>query len=473
MRTPDAFDRWALRWSENLNPILVKEVRQGLRTKVFWIFFSLLLFTCLCIAMSVYGASDTYDVRSGRVAFGFVFGTLGLVQFFVIPYTAYRSMSREAEDETWVLLTLTGLGPRKILGGKLQSFVVQGLLYSSAAAPFLLFSYYLNGIDLPTIVLTTALGVAYLVFLVGVAVSLATLADTRLVRSLLHFVLLGFLLWATSVGIAGGVGAPEIAKNLHRDSFLLGAAIAALAMVSTGLLLFELASSRLSLVTESYAKGPRKYLMLQWLCGLSAFGLIVWVSGEFDFLIAAQATACGYLTTVGLMVTSDLDGLSAVHAADSKALWILKPGALRGFVLLVVMMILSSALCLGFVLSRDSVSRQELQVMWGAPAYALIYLSASHLVGRAIAQSAFYVSSMVRVALLGLLILGCGLPPIFGQLIDEIDHPLINVFNPIVGTMNLYRREDTDFLLAVIWAAAIGLMSWAFFTLWSRDKTTS
>ena len=37
----------------------------------------------------------------------------------------------------------------EILSGKLGSSVLQGSLYASAATPFLLFSYFLNGIDLP------------------------------------------------------------------------------------------------------------------------------------------------------------------------------------------------------------------------------------------------------------------------------------------------------------------------------------
>ena len=83
-----------------------------------------------------------------------------MVHFFIIPYSAYRSLAREREDETWVLLILTGLGPRRILRGKVASFLVQAGLYASAVGPFLLFSYYLNGIDLPTILLVLGLGVS-------------------------------------------------------------------------------------------------------------------------------------------------------------------------------------------------------------------------------------------------------------------------------------------------------------------------
>ena len=194
LRAPDAFDRFGERLADRVNPIVVKEVRQGLRTRVFWIFFSLMLVACLFISLFAFAASDGIADRAGQATFIAYFVCLGFVQFFVIPYAAYRSMSREAEDETWVLLTLTGIGPRRILAGKLGSSVLQGMLYASAATPFLLFSYFLNGIDLPTIIVGVVVSMGYQVFLVSVSVSLATLAESRLVRALLHFVLLGVLL---------------------------------------------------------------------------------------------------------------------------------------------------------------------------------------------------------------------------------------------------------------------------------------
>ena len=67
--------------------------------------------------------------------------------------------------------------------------------------PFLLFSYYLNGIDLPTILVVLVLGAAWLVFLTVLGVCAATLADGRLGRAFVHFLVLGVLAGAVVQGL--------------------------------------------------------------------------------------------------------------------------------------------------------------------------------------------------------------------------------------------------------------------------------
>ncbi|MCU0701304.1 MAG: ABC transporter permease, partial [Myxococcaceae bacterium] len=312
---PDWLDRFGARLADRVNPIVVKELRQHLRTKVFWVFFSLMLLGCLVIAMVASLAADESD-KAGLGSFYAFFVALSGVQHFVIPYTAYRSMAREQEDETWVLLSLTGLGPRRILFGKLTSFVLQGALYASAAAPFMLFSYYLNGIDLPTIAIALTLGAVFQVFLVSVAVSLATLAESRLVRGLLHFVVLGVLAVASSTGIGIAVAlAEEAPRKLGDPGFWLALGGGGFALLTTALLLFESAASRLSMPTEPYAAGPRVLFVVQALGGLAVF-LGAWVvDGDDDLLMGALVTFSLYVAFVGLFIASDRDSMAKNHWA--------------------------------------------------------------------------------------------------------------------------------------------------------------
>ena len=167
------------RFVESVGPIVVKEVRQGLRAKVFAIFFGSLLVVCLSMALvAVAQATESAGIAFGKDFFGGYLTALGAVTFFVIPFVAFRSMVRELEDETWVLLTLTGLGSISIVRGKWVSAMSQALLFGSACAPFVLFCYFLNGIDILQIVAALVLAAGWSAFLTSVGKALQPAAST-------------------------------------------------------------------------------------------------------------------------------------------------------------------------------------------------------------------------------------------------------------------------------------------------------
>lgn len=463
------------RWSERLNPIVVKEVRQGLRTRVFWVFFGLMLLACLCISLVAW-ASAGRSLESGKEFFLAYFGCLSVVQFFVIPYTAYRSMAREREDETWVLLTLTGLGPRRILRGKLFSFAVQGILYGSAAGPFLVFSYYLNGIDLPTILLAVVLGAAYQVFLTSVSVSIATLAESRIVRGLLHFVLLGLLLWSLGSGIGGAVGLTEITRTWWSEPAALPLACGVLfAMVTTAWLLFEASAARLSLPTESYAKGPRLVFLLQ-LIGLAAIIAIGWHSTghDRDVLIAAQMASCLYLAVVGLFIATDHDGMARAQWLSGGQLSLFKPGALRGFIVVMLCLAGVTALWCGLYVTLKVQHRNELRAMLGAPMMVALYLSAASVLARLFSRHPSQTPLLTRVLWLGLVGFGTGLPPLLAVLSGaDADTAGLNLLNPFVGLYNIGRNSGSGsggFGLGVLLVAAGLAVPLALGVLVAHDK---
>lgn len=429
-----------------------------------------MLLACLGISLVAFVTADEAE-KAGLVTFFAFYTALSGVQHFVIPYTAYRSMAREQEDETWVLLSLTGLGPRRILAGKLTSFVLQGLLYASAAAPFLLFSYYLNGIDLPTIAIAITLGGAFQVFLVSVAVSIATLAESRLVRSLLHFVVLGALalgaISGTSLTIAA---ADELHRRVPDAEFWLAAGSALFAMVTTALLLFESAAARLSMPTEPYARGPRVLFALQALGGLAAF-VVAWIlDGDDDILAGAAVTFACYLAFVGLFIASDRDSMARNHWAASGRWALLAPGGLRGFVLVLLVLLVGTAVLVGCFGQETNSSAEVLNVILGAPAYVVLYLSASLVLARLIPHPPWQTPAMVRLVALGLFTIGAGVPPLVGAVVSEGDDRTLNMLNPVVGLVNA-ARDGNDGLVqvVVVWGVAAVVLVVALAVLLKRD----
>ncbi|MHB8873555.1 MAG: ABC transporter permease [Myxococcaceae bacterium] len=463
------------RAADRLNPIVIKEVRQGLRTKSFWVFFALMLFACLVISLIAFAAQSQDDIGSSGAGFFLAyFSCLGVVHFFVIPYTAYRSLAREREDETWVLLTLTGLGPRRILLGKVGSFVTQAALYGSAAGPFLLFSYYLNGIDLPTILVVLVLGGAYQAFLTSMAVSAATLAEGRIGRAAMHFAVLGFLLFAAvqGLGLAFSVAIDGHSVATNRD-FPVVVGLGLWVMLSYGALLFEAAASRLSLATENYTRGLRGTFVLQLVVSAGIFGLVWHSNGrDPDPVEVAQAVFCLHLAIAGLFVATDVDGAARRHRPALGLFSFFRPGALRGFRLVMVALALSTALWSTLlVLSMGSVTDRRLLVLLAEGAYVALYLSAPLLVSRLLPIPSLRTPAATRLLFLLILLVGAGLPPLASAL-ARTDPALwyLNVLNPTLGLLNIAEHEVRQSAVWLLGAVALLVTFGADRALAWRDR---
>src|SRR5262249_7413564 len=148
-------------------------------------------------------------------------------------------------------------------------------------------------------------------------VCVASLAESRIFRALLHFALLGGLLMADGMaaGATTGILAAGNQPMSRRGVLPLGGA-GFWAVPSYGLILFEAAASRMSLLTENYARGPRLALMLQMLGSLGVFAWI-WVREGYDFevLAAAQVVFMLNLAVTGLFIATDYDGQTAAQRA--------------------------------------------------------------------------------------------------------------------------------------------------------------
>ncbi|RKH67776.1 ABC transporter permease [Corallococcus aberystwythensis] len=440
-------DRWA-KWGDRLNPLVVKEVRQGLRTRVFWVCFGLLLAACLVLSLIAFAnAHDSTYTREGGTYFFSFFVCLALVLFGVIPFNAYRSLAREREDETWSLLLLTGLGPRRILRGKVASFLVQAVLYASAVGPFLLFSYFLNGISLPTILMVLAYGAVWLVFLTLVSVCAATLADSRMGRSAVRLLLVGALLMALFQTLTlTYVATQERGGGFTFDrDFFLGLAVVFWILVSDGWLVFETAVSRLSLVTEDYTRHARRALVVQGLVTFVGMTAVWWFKGRPHDIPEGMGMLGGlHIIFASLFVGTDVDGQARPLRAGTRVWSLFKPGALRGFRLSVLLLVGWAAGCVVLLRLSEGSSNglpMAMSVMVLA-LYGVLYLSVALLLGRMPRSGRF--ASPVSVRLLYVLIgtMGAGVPPLLAVFLGlEGRDELLNLLNPILGTLNFARYD--------------------------------
>lgn len=275
---------WALRlegWSDYLNPAVVKDLRQGLRTRSFWLSFSLILAVCVLVSTGIWlrVRDETSMVNGGEAIVAYLV-CIATVQFFIVPFTAYLSLLRERNDAGWTLLTLTGLGARKVLHGKLLAYCLQSALYASAAVPFLLFCYYLNGVDVLQLVAAILLGSAWSVLLLSSSLFVAAMSfggrTDRAVDALTTFLALGGLAIGAPMGfgVMYGIG---LLLSKHPASFSVGLLAWSWGIVGFGMLALELGVDFLSRNNERDARGG-KYIPALACLGSSVVAFIVWVA---------------------------------------------------------------------------------------------------------------------------------------------------------------------------------------------------
>ena len=200
-------DQWLDRVSQRLNPILVKEARQALKSRQFVVTFTLVL---LCgLVWSLMGVSilmpAVYYEPSGPFMLRGYFFVLTVPMLLVVPFSAYRSLAGEREDGTYELLSITTLSSLQIVIGKLGSALLQMLVYYSALSPCIAFTYLLRGVDIVTILLALVHTFWVAVLLSTIGLLVATLSRLRQVQVLLSVALLIGLLFVTFMwwGITG------------------------------------------------------------------------------------------------------------------------------------------------------------------------------------------------------------------------------------------------------------------------------
>ncbi len=284
---PPAFARWAKlgawleRMGERLNPILVKECRQSLKSRQFAITFALVLAACWLwsiFGVTLIGPSIYYSgAAAGTKMFEGYFFILAVALLIVVPFGAFRSLADERDDRTFELLAITTLRPRQIVAGKLGSAIIQMLVYLSAVSPCLGFTYLLRGIELPTILLAlgycllTSVGLSILCLLAG------TVALARQWYSLLSALMVLLLIGNFGFTISGEVGIVMGSSVLNYGSADFWHAVGGflLAHVSYDTLFFLAATARLTFPSENRSTPLRIAMLSQHLLLTFAFAWFV------------------------------------------------------------------------------------------------------------------------------------------------------------------------------------------------------
>jgi hypothetical protein len=297
-----------------LNPILVKETRQALKSFQFTTTFVLVLAACWIVTiggLAIIGPSIFYSASGGSLLMAY-YVVLAFPLVVVVPYSAFRSLASEREDNTYDLLSITALRPRQIISGKLGSAIVQMAVYFSAITPCLAFTYLLRGVDLPTITVLMVYTFFGSLGLSMIGILLATLCEQRFAQVFVSVALVAALLLVLWGAIMGAWTVIEYSYAMFGGSeFWTVSAALATAYVTTFALLFFAAASMISFSTENRSTALRLCMLVQqaaWI-GWMAYA---WIYEDFErsILLAMAMCAAFYWYGMGALLTSERAGMS-------------------------------------------------------------------------------------------------------------------------------------------------------------------
>lgn len=262
-----------------LSPMLVKELRQGIRSRVFMAAFYLTqVLMILSVVFNLTAVSEG-DAAGQMVSFlnGLFWFMIGVPLLFLMPIRGFGSLYGEIKAGTLELVFLTRLSALRIAAGKWTALMVQTLLLVAAVLPYVLLRYFLGSVNV-----VQDLQSLLILLLASGMLTAATIAispyESKILRALFSIgMVFGFifLLFGLIGVIAGDAIRGSTGASFAPWIFYLGLVLFAPAFIFLGL---EIAASHIAPPAENHA--IRKRLLGVFL--LLAAALLTFLGAEAD-----------------------------------------------------------------------------------------------------------------------------------------------------------------------------------------------
>ena len=335
---PNDFPDW-------LSPIVVKELRQGLKSRAFVSIATILQGGMALMFVLAALSRMSPGGRGVETLSGFFWFMLWVPLIFVMPGRALQAIAEETKVQTLELVQMTRMQSLRIAFGKWLALTVQSLLLVLAILPYFVLRYFFGGVDLVHD-LTTLLSLIALSMVLTASGLAASTLKTGL-RIVLVVVSTGILLiggQAFAMMTAFGVGGPFGGFGWPSSPWLNG--IATLILLSAHVLFFLLqAAGHLSTQVESYSPKKRSLALVSVLVILGAW--ILYSQTRIDLRILALLTPIIFWSVAEALVElNDPDWLIGQH----QPLWKLpaRPGWSGGlFFALIIFALIFAGLLIG------------------------------------------------------------------------------------------------------------------------------
>jgi hypothetical protein len=471
------------RLGDRFNPIVVKEVRQALKSRQFVGTFLLLLLAAW--AGSIFGVSylgESIDYGSSAVTFyaGFLFA-LCAASLVIVPFSTFRSIVEERTETTLELLQITGLSPVQIVRGKTMSAMVQVLVYYCAIAPFIAFTALLPGFDIVQVTFSLVMLLITALCFSMVALAIGSQARNTTFQSLSALFVIAMAFGGMMTFFSFMTAAGNGIRFDESDTWWALALVVFLGL-STGYVCEQGAVAQLTFDSDNRTTGIRLAVGAQWLfcwIGLLAFLIVRQQPRNFDALTPILTLTATYITVAGLLFVSAPDSLSRRVSRGlprSRALRVLwapfLPGGARGllyaimslFVLGFFVTVLLPQLTLTSILNDRQTTRYAIALA----AYSLIYLGAGTLLARLLRRvmQGIYSFQVLAILVLANLLLIVAAEVI--HFLSRVNTPqLFDVVNPVL-TLRMVADADRGSVDAVscLVVAAVVAMAANVSALW-------
>lgn len=492
----EAISRPESKWLDRLNPLVVKEIRQALKGRMFHVWFFLILAGSTIIALFGAGQAEIdLDPRLGLEYFAIYIACLSVASIALVPVSAYFGLGQEIEDGSMELLLITGMPPGQVVRGKIVSTLSQILVHFSVMVPFVAFSYLLRGIDIVSI--TFCLGLTFLAAVLSTVLCVvsATLVKGRMARFLVGSAL-GIALIIAAIG-AGSAAygfvqfqvVPSMIDGLSDPIGRVAWSMSIFLYLSVIAIAYVVAKTRLDFAAANRSTPIRKVLLAVWLgFSLHFVWMYVVIDNDRSMFLGYSLMVAPALYFASIYLIGESDDLSVRvkndYAKSARARFmapfIMLPGGTRGILFI-------QALTLGSILFAialpeifgDSETRlsnsaalyssvQQHRAAIVLLCHVLIYATLPWILLRALRPSAS--TRAYQFLSLGLFILG-NLIPVFARLfIDNrqrmlsddvyLSSPLIMLFRSLDRNADVLETAAPVFVVAAILVGCTVVGAW-------------
>lgn len=255
-----------------LNPVVVKELRQAVRswsvTGMLLLFLAVLFCTALTFLVTQsleFGANQRLGAQIFQV---FTAILTGASLIFIPLYVGVR-LAAERQDSNLDLLYITTLTPSRIIRGKFLCGAYMIVLFFSASMPFMAFTNLLRGVDLPTVAFILVYLFLVICIAIQVAIFIACLPISKWFKILIGLAGVAGMI-PTTAGLTysfysmmqSGIGSMMIGTPFWTVFFTVSGCV-----VAAVVLLYFLSVGLISPLSANRALPIRAYITFIWIVG--------------------------------------------------------------------------------------------------------------------------------------------------------------------------------------------------------------